>query len=258
MIYITGMSGFVGQHLAARLGKSKVIGIPHDKLSTFKLKDPTEVYFLSTYGNLFSHTDTDKIIKANTLDLINIVRQVVGTNIKSFVFFSTSSVKLPTQTTYSRSKRSAEEILLAYMEKYKLPICIVRPFSITGVGEHKEHLIPTLIKSCLTGKLVNFVPGPSHDYIDIADVIEGVMALSSRGVRGIFELGTGRSYTNQEVLDIVEEETGKKANINIVNQMRNYDYDNWVSNNYKARGYGWLPKVELRTSIRNIIAYDFI
>jgi len=198
------------------------------------------------------HDDDKKILQANILDLIHIL-ETMERDFKSFVFISTSSVRLPRQTMYSRSKKAAEEILLSYMEKYNLPVCIIRPFSITGVGEQKEHLIPTLIRSCMENELVNFVPEPAHDFIDVSDVVDGIINLSSRSARGIFELGTGKQVSNQTILDIIQEVTGKKANINVVDKMRDYDTNKWVSLNYKARGYGWLPRKTLEQSIQEMV-----
>jgi len=140
--YITGASGFIGKHLTERL--DEFVTIPHEKIKTIKLKPFERFFFLSTYGNMSFHDDDKKILQANILDLIHIL-ETMERDFKSFVFISTSSVRLPRQTMYSRSKKAAEEILLSYMEKYNLPVCIIRPFSITGVGEQKEHLIPTLM-----------------------------------------------------------------------------------------------------------------
>jgi nucleoside-diphosphate-sugar epimerase len=249
-MYISGATGFVGKHLVKELGQ--VTSIPHETIGTIILKPFDKFFFLSSYGNLFQQTDSKKTIEANVLDLISIMEQAVKFPFKSFVFVSTSSVKLPVQTFYSRTKKMAEELLLAYMEKYKLPIVIVRPFSITGVGEHKEHLIPTLIKSCFTGELVNFSPDAVHDFIDVDDMVSGLISLSN-GIKGIYELGSGVQYTNQQVLDLVEFATGTKANINIISSARPYDTDSWVSNNFKARGFGWLPRKSLEQSIKEMV-----
>lgn len=254
MIYCTGSSGFLGKHLLKALKGKDVVCIPHDKIASYKFEPYDYFYFLSTYGNMHFHEDSVKIFKANIIDLISILKKTGGQTFKSFVFISTSSVKLRTQTMYSRSKKAAEEILLSCMEKYKAPICIIRPFSITGIGEQKEHLIPTLIKSCMTGELVNFVPSPVHDFIDVSDIISGILNLSQHSAKGIFELGTGKQYTNQQVLEIVEKATGKKANINIVDRLRDYDNENWRSINYRARSYGWLPKKSLEQSIKEMVA----
>lgn len=259
MDYITGSSGFLGSHLMRALAKAErhVFPIPHDVIDVTSLKPFDNFYFLSSYGNMWGQDDLDKTIKANVLDLVHILQEATKYQFKSFIYISTSSVKLDIQTTYSRAKKAAEEILLSYAEKYNLPICIIRPLSITGVGEQKEHLIPKLIHSCMTGELINFAPRPTHDYIDVSDVVSAIQNLSSRSLRGIFELGHGERVTNQKVLELVERVTGKKANINVVDSLRPYDNYQWFSTNYKARSWGWLPKKTLEQSIQEMVeAYE--
>lgn len=258
MIYITGCNGFFGTHLQKKLkeqGKDFVC-IPHDKISSIKLQPFDYFYFLSSYGNLSDQTDDDTILKANITDLVSIITQAINFKFKSFVWISTSSVKLPIQTMYSRCKRAGEEILLSIIEKYKLPICIIRPFSVTGVGEQEQHLIPTLIRATINDSVVPFIGEPTHDFIDIDDVIEGIMNLSEHRVRGIYELGSGKKYSNEEVLKIVEKVSGKKIKINEVGCLRRYDNAEWVSSNFKSRSWGWLPKKSLLDSIKEM--YDYI
>jgi len=102
-----------------------------------------------------------------------------------------------------------------------------------------------------------FVPDATHDYIDVEDVVDGMLTLSRRHAKGIFELGTGKSYSNQEVREIVEEATGKKANVYLVKNMRSYDSEDWVSKNFSARAYGWEPKKTLKQSIKEMVeAYE--
>lgn len=252
MNYITGANGFVGSKLLAKLGEGTV-AIPHDQISSTILEPFDHFYFCSTYGNLASHDDDDAILKANVTDLVCMIEQAAKLGFKSFTYISTSSVKLPVQTMYSRSKKAAEEVCLSFMEKYNLPIQIVRPFSITGAGEQQEHLIPRLIDSCLNGTLMDFVALPRHDFIDVDDVVEGILNLSYNHAKGIFELGTGKMHSNQEALKIVEKLTGKEANINIVEELRPYDSDWWVSNNYRSRSWGWLPKKTLEQSVKEML-----
>lgn len=257
-VYLTG-EGFLGSTLKQQLVQSLPLDythIPHKDIQTAEIKPFDYFFFCSTYGNLASHTDEDAIFKANIEDLLAVLRQIKNYPFKSFVYVSSSSVRLKVQTTYSRSKKAAEEILLAFMERHNLPVCIIRPYSITGVGEQNEHLIPTLIRSCLDGEKISFVPTPTHDFIDVEDVAGGIINLAEHSARGIFELGTGKSYTNQQVLDLVEDITGKKANVNIVPSLRSYDNTNWVSNNFKARGYGWLPNKTLKQSITEMVNYE--
>lgn len=249
MNYILGASGFLGKHISQKV---KCTAIPHQEIPTTELQSFENLYYLASYGNLIHQTDISETIKANTLDVAHIIDQAVKYEFKSFIFISTSSVKLKVQTSYSRAKRATEEILLAYLERYNKPICIVRPYSITGVGEQEEHLIPKLINSCMTNEPMNFVGHPTHDFIDVEDIVSGILNLSEHGARGIFELGTGKSYSNDKVLEIVEKVTGKKANINRVDSLRKYDNENWVSTNYRARSFGWAPKKTLEVSIREM------
>lgn len=246
--YITGSNGFIGKRLKETLDLEP---IAHQEIATFNYQPFDQFYFLSSYGNLSHQTETDLTIKANLTDLIHVLNQ--PKDLKTFVYFSSSSVKLPRQTVYSRAKRAAEEVLLSYIESQHLPICIIRPFSVTGAGEQPQHLIPTLIKSCFEGNLVNFVAEPTHDFIDVSDVVNGTINLALNGARGIFELGTGKKYSNQEVLEIVEDVCQKKANINKIASLRDYDSPDWVSTNFRSRSWGWMPQKTLEQSIKEMV-----
>ena len=252
--YITGANGFVGSHLVKALDNP--ICIPHADIMDTKLEPFDNLYFLSTYGNMYFHTNDRKILQANVLDLIHLLREVEKFNFKSFVYMSSSSVELEVQTMYSRTKKIAEEILSDYIEEYNLPICIIRPYSITGVGEQKEHLIPTLIRSCFTGEPVNFVPEPRHDYIDVKDVVPDILQLSSTSSKGIFKLGNSFPVSNAEVLKLVEEATGRKANINIVDSLRSYDSKDWYAKDYISRD-NWTQRIPLRDTIKAMVE-DYI
>ena len=249
--FVTGASGFLGSHLTKRL--DDFTAIPHDKIQSTKLKPFDYFFFLSSYGNLSSQTDDAQIYKANIEDLMSILMQVKDMKFKSFVFISTSSVKLKRQTVYSRCKKAAEEILLSVMESHNLPICIIRPYSVTGVGEQAEHLIPTLIRSCLKQEKMNFIGEPTHDFIDVEDVTDGIVNLAENGARGIFELGTGIKAKNEHILMLLENITGKKANINRVNTLRDYDNGDWVSTNFKSRSWGWLPKKNMKQTLQEMV-----
>ena len=244
--YITGSSGFVGSYLLKVLNKKSVICIPHSQIMNARLESFDSFYFLSTYGNMYFHDDDRQVIKANIEDLIYLLFEAVKCGFKSFIYMSSSSVNLPIQTMYSRTKKAAEEILMAYIEKYEYPICIVRPYSITGIGEQKEHLIPVLIDSCFTGKLVNFVPDSCHDWIDIRDIVNEIIRLSDARINGVFEIGSGILTSNKEVLELVEKITGRKANINIVESLRPYDNKSWCAE--KQTG-----KISLEDTIKSMV-----
>lgn len=217
---VTGASGFIGKRLLEKLGNT-VKTIPHYEIHSSTYQDYERLFFLSTYGNMAHHTDHRTMVKSNISDLVFILDNLFW---GWLCYVSSSSVTLPVQTPYSRTKRAAEEILQALPE---LKSCIVRPYSVTGVGEQKEHLIPTLIRSCIEGEEMPFDPNPVHDFIDVEDVVDGLILLADRQVQGLFEFGSGIPVSNQQVREIVEIACGKKANVRNVGRLRDYDNDYW-------------------------------
>jgi len=236
--YVTGAGGFLGSYLTKIKQFENIVAIPHKKISTFKLKSFDKLFFLSSYGNMFFQTNDHKTIQANLLDLIYILEEAVKHKFESFVYMSSSSVKLPVQSMYSRAKKAAEEILLGYMDKYNLPICIVRPTTIYGPGEQPQHLIPTILQSCFKGTEMPFVKEPAHDFVFVEDVVNGIIKLSEQSTKGIIELGTGIETSNQEVLELVQKCTGYKANVRLVESMRPYDNKHWKVNNLEVKKIG--------------------
>lgn len=248
--YATGLNGFIGKHLSRRI--LGITGIPHEEIPTTHIQDFGRFFFLSSYGNMANQRDAASIIQANLTDPVDVLTRSLEIKYDSFIFVSTSSVTLPVQTVYSRAKLATEEICQAFID-LKKPICIVRPYSVTGVGEQSRHLIPTAIRSCLYGEKMRLVEAPVHDYVDVEDFVDGMIMLSDLRQRGVFEIGTGRGYTNKRVVEIVEEVTGKRANVEVVPVMRDYDTPDWVCRRKDITNLGWKPKKTLHDSISEMV-----
>jgi len=70
-----------------------------------------------------------------------------------------------------------------------------------------------------------------------------------------YEIGTGKMYSNQEVREIVEEVTGKKANVRLVDSMRTYDTSHWVADTRAMDDLGWQAKKGLFQTITEMVKY---
>ena len=247
--FVSGASGFIGGHLISKIPEA--IPVPHKELANFN-SPYRRFFFCSAYGNMANHYDSGEMVRANVTDLISIIN-AGASGFDSLVYISSSSVGLERQTFYSRTKKAGEQLCIAYKEGQNYPIAIIRPFSVTGVGEQRSHLIPTLIRSCLTGEAMNFVPEPTHDFVDVDDLVNALILVSAKKMSGTFEVGSGISHTNQQVREIVERVTGNKAQVTIVPSMRSYDNENWVSTNLRIRTTGWLPRKTLEQSISEMV-----
>lgn len=97
---------------------------------------------------------------------------------------------------------------------------------------------------------MDFVPEPCHDYVDVEDVADGLIYLAENKMTGIHELGSVVATSNEQVLEMVEAATGKKANVRVVKQLRDYDTKDWYC---REPVFGWKPKKTLSQSIQEMV-----
>lgn len=263
---VTGAGGFLGQHLVFTLEQRgyRVIHLPHktlsvpEKLAIFFKKNKFDYLFhLAARGNMaYQKDDHDKIVWGNYIKSYNLLEATKDINYRAFINVSTSSVGLPHQTLYSATKLGVEALCVAYADEYKKPIISVRPSTVIGKGEQSVHLIPTLINSCETGAEMPFVPDATHDFIDVRDVVDGMIFLAEHILQSqhyAFNISNNQARTNLEVSQIVANLTKKPVNVTIVKSMRSYDNSNWQINNIDILKMGWKPKYTLEDSIASML-----
>lgn len=276
-ILLTGAHGFVGLNLAKRFidDGHKVADLPRELLMDpasleiyIKKVNPNYIFHLASYGNMYEQKDEDEIFATNCIKTYFLLKSTLSIKYTGFVYVSSSSVYgtksmpmhekdvLEPVSLYGATKACGEYLARYFALKYDKPIITARPFSITGVGEQKNHLIPTLIDACLKKKKAHLVPDATHDFIDIADFIDGILTLSLNAYdnRGrVFNVGTGTYWSNKDVAEIVEKKVGKKLKIQTVSQLRDYDSNMWVADNTRLKMLGWYPKKTLEDSISEMV-----
>jgi len=267
-VAISGSHGFVASNLSKLL---QVKPIPRNILSdvsalTNYLSSVDTVIHTAAYGNYNFQKGDRKVFNVNVVYTFNLLEAAKEAGVKNFINFS-SSYELGTknepmheemvarpETLYGITKACGTQLTRHFSKFFNA--VTVRPFSVMGVGEQECHLIPTLIRSCLYGNEIPFVPEPMHDFINVVDLCNGVILILNNIEKlsgEIFHLGCGKQYTNQEVLKIVEKTTGKKARIRIVKSMRDYDSSFWMANNSKLRALGWKQTKTLEESINEMV-----
>lgn len=202
------------------------------------------IVYLAAYGNYHTQMDAGKCKEINVDLLWNLLHQA---RFKNFIHISTSSVTLPTQTAYSRTKRIGEEIVTLFREQTGLYTTSIRPYSVYGPGDSQKHFIPTIIrhlkdKEMNKRKAFTLYPG-THDWVYVEDFANAVMLTLDKQITGPVPVGTGIESTNGDVVAAVEE-----AADDIVKRIefieangRVYDTDSWVAKPTKLRQHGWQP-----------------
>jgi len=117
-------------------------------------------------------------------------------------------------TPYAAAKAGADRLVHAYLETYKIPAVIIRPFNNYGPRQHVEKVIPRFITQALLGEdlTVHGDGGSSRDWIYVGDTCEGIMKalLRPTATGKIFNFGTGIDYPIKDVAVMVKALVGEK------------------------------------------------
>lgn len=259
---LTGSRGFIGSRLAMNLINKgeQVRSIPRDLLYNYyelkkylELEKPDYIIHLAAWGNHSTQQDLDKIVTSNIGCTTTLLQASKDVDYKTLVNTSTSSVTLPRQTFYSASKKATEDICHAFFQEYNKPIVSIRPYSVYGVGEANHRFIPNVIRASKVGAGFDLSPKAKHDWIYIDDFINGVEKVveNIELLKGLpINIGTGTSYSNQEIVDIIEEIHGEKLDYVIDKKMRIYDSENWVADNSVLQSIGWKQKTNIYEGLK--------
>lgn len=177
----------------------------------------------------------------NVDSVINLVEAMKKTDTKNFIFSSTAGVygnpaiipipedhaKNP-ESPYGESKLIAEKLLYWYFKTYSIPFVCLRYFNACGAaldGSHGEnhtletHIIPNAMKAVLEKKQFTLFGNDydTHDgtcvrdYIHVLDLVEAHMLalqkLQEEGGMHTYNVGTGKGYSNKQVIEMIEKVT---------------------------------------------------
>ena len=216
MIYILGSHGLLGQALQRYFKDRNIKYICHNRMldNYAGLVKCTVVINCQAYGNHYTQINITETIKANCSDLTKLLLQCSG---KKVYNISSSSVHLKVQTPYSLTKQLGEMIVNSFNNPNFVN---VRPYTLFGEGDAETHLIPTIIRHLKSGEPMKLDPSPRHDFIHVEDFIHYMF-------KGETEIGTGLSWSNLEIVEMLETISGKKLNFEIVKNIRPYDTMEW-------------------------------
>ena len=160
------------------------------------------VISIEVYGLL-----TREYIDSQELILDEKVRKIVEgrKNLKTYGDkFFTETTSLDPRSPYSASKASADIIVMAYHETYKLPVNITRCSNNYGPYQFPEKLIPLIIKNILSGKKLPVYGDGSNvrDWLYVKDHNKAVdMVINSGKVGEIYNIG---GFNEEKNIDIVK------------------------------------------------------
>ena len=229
------------------------------------------------YGSLSKDYDTAINLVIDDEEVKKVVKN--RTNLKTYgKNFFTEKTSLDPRSPYSASKASADHIVIAYGETYKMPINITRCSNNYGPYHFPEKLIPLMIKNVLEGKkLPVYGKGDNvRDWLYVEDHCKGIdLVLRNANIYEIYNIGGFNEEQNinivKLVIDILKEEIENndeyKKVLKTDLQNINYDLITYVQDRLGhdmryaidpskiARDLGWYPETDFETGIRKTVKW---
>lgn len=203
-----------------------------------------------------------------TLNMLEVCRQY---GCKKIVMASTSSIygenpQYPTPETasssepmqpYAASKKGAEALVHSYHHLFGIDATVVRYFTVYGPAGRPDLAIFRFVKWIMEGEpiRINGDGNQSRGFTYVDDIARGTIAALKPLGYEVINLGGHEVISINELVTLVEDLTGKKANVqygppNLADMFMNQ------ADVTKAREVlGWNPQVNLREGIGNLIEW---
>ena len=178
----------------------------------------------------FSYVAPRSYVETNVIGTLNVLEAVRRHGTPRMVNTSTSEVygtphevpiteshPLRGQSPYSATKIGADKMCESYALSFQTPVLTLRPFNTFGPRQSSRAVIPTVLSQMLAGsKQIRLGDvTPKRDFTYVSDTAEAFLRAIVADVRpgATIQLGTGRTVSVGEVLEICRTVTG--ANVEI-------------------------------------------
>lgn len=215
-----------------------------------------------------SITGPEIFIETNVKGTLNLLQAAKEAKIERFLQVSTDEVygslgktgyfyettPLAPNSPYSASKASADLLVRAYYETYKMPVLNTRCSNNYGPYQYPEKLIPFFISKLLKGEKVP-VYGDGlnvRDWLYVYDHCSAIDTVLHNGKIGeIYNIGGHNEKTNIEITKLILNAMGKdESSIEYVQDRLGHDRRYAISNDKIQSQLGWEPSLTFEEGIK--------
>jgi len=272
-ILVTGHEGVIASNLIKKLTNCEIIidSINGKRIDLQNNEEVMKIEPVDTVIHLGGKTEKGlewkEYFENNVIGTLNILKYCIKKNIKKIIFVSSYVYGNPKYSPineqhpvlphnlYTKSKFLAEELCRDYSERFNLNVIILRPFNIFARSMNKNYLISNLIESINTKKTVTITNRTSkRDFLYIDDFIELILKIKDYDFKyEIFNVGSGISYSFDEVIEIIEKNTSKKLNLEYKNDDQSH-IQNIVADNSKiTKILDWKPELTFEEGLQKLL-----
>ena len=292
-ILITGSTGFVGRHLIPKLllNGHRVLEITRsldaskalyrEQTKKYLLDDDQEKFkreieifqpdavihlasFITSdydYSILFPLINSNIYFPCRLLDALQNLTVRIVINTGTFAEYSKDRSNFDPAYLYAASKTASRYFMNYYCKIFKFKLITVVPYTIYGGVNSSKKIIDLIYDSLNSSNPINLSPGKQVlDFIHIEDVIRLYLSLVDNHEQlpdGLnFHLGTGEGHSIREIARIMEQLTGKRANINWGGiPYRKTDIMYAVAGRERNHKFlDWEPEMKLEDGLKKYIA----
>lgn len=279
-VLVTGAGGFIGKPLVKRLRKSyevfRILSRTTDVVDVETWSSyPSVNAVIHLAGCSFvpdSWSDTPEFIRTNVLGTVQALEYCRKYKAR-LVYISAYLYGIPNRlpisedepldpnNPYALSKNMAESACEFYSKYWNIPVVVIRPFNVFGPGQRPDFLVSDVVHQVKYGSEIRVKDTkPKRDYVYVDDVVDAlVKALNIDQGYNVFNIGTGKSYSVGEVINVIQEVAGTQLPVISENVVRQQEIDNVVADIKDANKLlGWSPRYSLSSGISELLKDEVV
>jgi len=273
-ILVTGSSGFIGRKVLEKLPKLGVI-TDYNNSMRINLQNIDEVMKIDSADiviHLAGKTPKKELkwndyFNNNISSTLNILEYCVKKNIKKLIYVSNYIYGNPKYSpidenhpinphnAYSESKYLAERLCKFYCDKTNLNLIILRPFNIYGESMNRGFLLSNLINSVKTKQKVTIINKDSkRDLLHVDDFVDLILKIKDYNCKfEIFNVGTGISFSFNEITEKIEKITLKKLNLEYLEDKKTFMEDIKADISKIEEAVDWKPRIGIEEGLKRML-----
>lgn len=289
-LWITGVTGFIGRHLARTLPPDwRAVGLARSAhgpagLAAYhsvdltqldqvhrlaQLDPPTGVIHLA---GLYPPASLGELYESNVVTTVTLLLALRQNNFAGrFLSMGTAAEyaqpgpaplteesPLGPRSVYGQAKFSQSCLALEAGRQMGIPVVVARPFNLVGPELPEKLVLGALLSQFLAGsqEVVLGNTLSARDFIDVRDLVRGLVPLLERGeAYQAYNFCSGRAVTVEQLCQLLTELTGSQPRLRVdPGRVRADDPPLVVGDHRRVRELlGWTPQIPLVDSVGDML-----
>ncbi len=233
------------------------------------------LFHLAALSSRNMHEDDPQLgCRVNVEGFVNTVERIRKHGCETVVYASTSSIygsrtepspesmSVEAHTGYEASKLARERYAEYYSNHYDMSMAGLRFFSVyQGFGGNEQHkgkyanTVAQFADAIASGESPElFGDGTqSRDFTHVHDVVRACGLAAEHELTGVFNIGTGESYTFNEMVDLINDALDTDISPTYVEcPFDGYVHDTLADASKFRRETGWEPKISFEEGVKRV------